>query len=297
MSIILPTYNRASLIGETIESVVAQTYKNWELIIVDDGSDDSTESVVQAFADKRITYHKLSHSGFIGKVRNYGIKNSNGELIAFHDSDDLWRADKLVIQINLLSKYPEAFFVLSNGDKFGDGSIPTPDYENVFFGNLFLPILQYERFPFYSPTFLFKKTVMEQTDLLDESVPSSRDIEFFFRVSRNFSGVFTNERLVKIRKHSKNTSEKFNTASYYNNLRVLDSFLQRKLISKRTFSAVASRYHYKLGLQQLNAHPKEALRQFFSCAKIRPSYLKAYARFAQSLLGTVVKRKNLHHAG
>src|SRR5687767_9877323 len=105
VSIILPTYNRAEFIGETIDCILHQTYGNWELIIVDDGSDDGTEQVINKFQDKRIRFFKAGRIGIGGRIKNTGIHQSSGEFLAFIDSDDLWAHTKLEKQVNALLEY------------------------------------------------------------------------------------------------------------------------------------------------------------------------------------------------
>lgn len=99
VSVIMPTYNHAKFIGNAIESVLGQSYKNLELIIVDNYSEDDTEKIVASFADKRIKYLKFKNHGIIAASRNYGIKNSQGKYIAFLDSDDIWHYSKLEKQL------------------------------------------------------------------------------------------------------------------------------------------------------------------------------------------------------
>ena len=91
ISIITPTYNRADLISETIRSVLAQSYSDFEWIIVDDGSEDETEIIVKGFNDLRIKYFILPHSARLPFIRNYGVKKAKGDYIALMDSDDLWK--------------------------------------------------------------------------------------------------------------------------------------------------------------------------------------------------------------
>lgn len=91
----MPTYNRAYTIQNAIRSVVDQTFKDWELIIADDGSTDGTYRVVESFANPRIKYLTLPHTGFVSKVRNAGNKEAQGELIVVHDSDDQAFPDRL----------------------------------------------------------------------------------------------------------------------------------------------------------------------------------------------------------
>ena len=124
VSIILPTFNRAKFIVETIESIRNQTYQNWELIIVDDGSDDNTEGLISKINDERIQFYKAGRIGINGKIKNIGLKIASGELIAFIDSDDLWASTKLEKQVTALQQYPEAGFSLTGGYNFKKPSEP-----------------------------------------------------------------------------------------------------------------------------------------------------------------------------
>ena len=102
VSIIMPNYNGAKYIKETIESVLAQTYQNWELIIVDDCSTDDSVEIVKSFDDKRIRLlHNEENSG-AAVSRNYALREANGKWIAFLDSDDLWSNDKLSKQLSFM---------------------------------------------------------------------------------------------------------------------------------------------------------------------------------------------------
>ncbi len=94
-SIILPTFNREKVLGRSISSIINQTYSEWELIIIDNMSIDSTSEIVKNFKDSRIKYFSISNNGLIAKSRNFGISKSSGEFIAFIDSDDWWKKDKL----------------------------------------------------------------------------------------------------------------------------------------------------------------------------------------------------------
>ena len=104
ISVIIPTYNRLPLLKEAITSVQEQTYTNWELIIVDDGSTDGTVEFIQQITDPKIHLIAFSHTGHIGQLINEGVNNSIGEWLAFLDSDDLWLPQKLELQIHLLKK-------------------------------------------------------------------------------------------------------------------------------------------------------------------------------------------------
>ena len=102
VSIIVPTYNRSKLLIKTIDSIFNQSYDNFELIVVSDGSNDDTKEKLSQIKDKRLNFIQLKKNyGYPAKARNEGIKNSNGSLIAFCDDDDLWEKDKLKRQIKI----------------------------------------------------------------------------------------------------------------------------------------------------------------------------------------------------
>lgn len=110
VSVIMPSYNTAKYIAQSIESVMMQTYKNWELIIVDDASTDETENVVAPYlADKRIRYLKNEVNSGVAVSRNYAIRQAKGKWIAFLDSDDLWLPTKLEKQLDFMKANKYAF--------------------------------------------------------------------------------------------------------------------------------------------------------------------------------------------
>ena len=104
VSIIMPSYNTAKYISETICSVLQQTYSNWELIIVDDCSSDNTDEVVAEFKDKRIRYYKNEKNSGAAVSRNRALREAKGKWIAFLDSDDLWKSEKLEHQLIFMKK-------------------------------------------------------------------------------------------------------------------------------------------------------------------------------------------------
>ena len=105
VSIIMPSYNTGKYIEKTINSVLSQTYENWELIIVDDCSDDNTDDAVKPYlSDERIKYFKNEKNCGAAVSRNYALKQAKGKWIAFLDSDDLWASDKLKKQIAFMEK-------------------------------------------------------------------------------------------------------------------------------------------------------------------------------------------------
>lgn len=104
VSVIIPTYNHARYLGRALQSVVDQTYVNWEVIVIDNHSTDNTDELVASFSDPRITYLKIHNNGIIARSRNKGINIAKGEWIAFLDSDDWWAVEKLKILFDSISE-------------------------------------------------------------------------------------------------------------------------------------------------------------------------------------------------
>jgi glycosyltransferase involved in cell wall biosynthesis len=285
ISVVVPTYNRAHLLGQTIQSVLAQTYTHWELIIVDDGSDDDTESLLEAFHEARIKYFRLDHTGILGKVRNYGIQRCSGQFVAFLDSDDLWRPDKLHLQLSLFQQYPKAIFTFSNADRFGPGSINPPDHPCLFVGNVFRSVLFEEKFCIYMPSLVFKKIALEKTGLMQEGWKGGGDVDFFFRLAYHFNGIFTNERLIRIRSHEHSTSRRLGDLSYYELMEMYIAFYKQQWLSKKELKFLLGRIHYKMGLAFYSRRKKmESFKSFVKYFTLAPLHWKGWVRMLQVFL-------------
>jgi len=112
-SIIIPLYNKANTIGKAIESVLAQTYGNYEIIVVDDGSTDNSCEVVSQYDDKNIRLIRQKNAG-VSAARNRGVSESRSEYVAFLDADDFWDTDYLEVQLRLISQYPQCEMYATN---------------------------------------------------------------------------------------------------------------------------------------------------------------------------------------
>lgn len=124
VSVVVPTYNRADLVSDTLESVAAQTFTDWECIVVDDGSTDGTRAVVEQFVarDSRFRY-VWQENASASAARNHGLRLARGEFVTFLDSDDLFVPDKLEWQVGALERDPGAVLVYGNTFQFQDGDI------------------------------------------------------------------------------------------------------------------------------------------------------------------------------
>jgi len=122
VSIIMPSYNTAPYIAESIQSVIDQTYKDWELIIVDDCSTDNTDEVITSLHDERIRYFKNKKNGGAAVSRNKALRKAKGKWIAFLDSDDLWNPEKLEKQIAFMKENGYAFSYTNYEEIDADGN-------------------------------------------------------------------------------------------------------------------------------------------------------------------------------
>ncbi len=228
VSIIIPTYNRANYIAQTIESVRSQTYKNWELIVVDDGSVDATDKVVASFNDSRIQYTKVNHLGIGGAVKNIGIKKLSGELLAFIDSDDLWSEAKLERQVSALQDYPDAHFCLTNGYNFKEISKPVDFFykqqEGLRFDNLFISCFKSEVAGF-TQALMFKRECLHTIGLFKE-VKSFSDSDFIVALAKQFKGLILYEPLVYRRLHEDNYIGSTWEKSYYEGIEIIQNYKQ-----------------------------------------------------------------------
>ena len=115
ISVIVPTYNRGTLLGRAIRSVLEQSYRNIEVIVVDDASNDNSDMIIKGFSDKRLFYIRHDRNMGGAEARNTGIKAAKGEYIAFQDSDDEWVKDKLEKQIQVFNSANENIGVVHSG--------------------------------------------------------------------------------------------------------------------------------------------------------------------------------------
>ena len=200
VSVIIPTYNSAQYIAEAIESVLAQTYKDYEIIVVDDGSIDNTREVLKPFMDKIIYVYK--ENGGQASARNLGIKMSKGEYIAFLDSDDIWLPQKLELQVELLDSRPEVGLVYSDNYRFTDdegiiglGSQRVQGLSGMVFNSLFLknfiPTL----------TVMVRRKCLDDVGLFDESkhIVHSEDYDLWLRIAKKYEIAYIDKPLAKYR--------------------------------------------------------------------------------------------------
>lgn len=189
ISVIIPTYNRAHLIKRSATSVLNQTYKNLELIIVDDGSTDNTKEVIDSLNDKRIVYVKQENQG-VSMARNNGVAIAKGEYIAFQDSDDVWHLDKLEKQLFALQEN-NADIIFCKILKIGNlRKMKEPSY--IKEGFLPKNILPFNFFPQSS----LGKTEIFKNNFFDKTIQGIEDFDLAIRIHKKYSIYCINDALI-----------------------------------------------------------------------------------------------------
>ncbi|MBD3305087.1 glycosyltransferase, partial [candidate division KSB3 bacterium] len=183
VSVIIPTYNRAAFLKTAIDSVLNQTYPDFELLVIDDGSTDHTPQVIDQY-DSRLTYHVQSNHG-VSHARNVGIRASSGEYIAFLDSDDAWLPHKLDQQIAVMTEHPDLQLCHTEEIWIRRGVRVNPKKKHQKpFGYIFpycLPLCV------VSPSaVMLRRTLFETVGDFDEMLPACEDYDLWLRISKDY---------------------------------------------------------------------------------------------------------------
>jgi teichuronic acid biosynthesis glycosyltransferase TuaG len=213
VSIIMPAYNASRHIAESVQSVLAQTYPHWELLVVDDGSTDDTAEVVHRFvaSDARVRYFSRPNGGQAA-ARNTGLREARGDLVAFLDADDLWLPEKLESQLAVLDS-TGAHLVYCDGYVFyDDGSPDRADFFAVVPGaadaaTMLRLLYAYNRIPTLSV--VVRREALDRVGMFDESrrIQNCEDYDLWLRMARagcSFYGM--PEKLMRYRRHAQSTT-------------------------------------------------------------------------------------------
>ena len=208
VSVIIPAYNAASHIGETLDSVLCQTYPRREIIVVDDGSTDDTPRCLEPYRSS-IHYIGQENAG-VGAARNAGLKTASGDYIAFLDADDLWLPEKLEVQLEGAKKHPESGLIACDGIRFDgtgargklfgeslakrlhaatEGEVTGYVYRDLIKGNLISAPVQT----------LIPRSVVENMGPMLEDVHTCEDWDYYLRIALTYPITFHRHLLVRYR--------------------------------------------------------------------------------------------------
>lgn len=249
VSVIIRTYNRAHYLEQAIDSVLGQTFRDFELVVVDDGSTDATRQVLMQHAEQLSPIY-LSHTGNPAVAFNVGVRAGRGELIAFLDDDDIWLSHKVEAQVGLLDQNHRAGFAYGNVRLlYSDGHLSAPVLtpKQIVNGSVLTTIVR--NMCIHPSTILFRRRCLEQVELPDEKQPVAETLFFSLRLAQVSDAVCTAEPIALVRVHPHQLSGELNLANYQAAVRALELLLQdRTLSSLVRFEAHKSiaRYHTHL---------------------------------------------------
>lgn len=235
ISVIIPAYNREKVIERSVRSVLAQDYQNIEVIVVDDCSTDNTVSVVQAIRDSRLRLVRQQQNQGACAARNVGIALAKGQVIAFNDSDDSWREDKLTQQLLALEHNDVDVVFCKIRKNFLDTT--HQEFPNLAEGEV--PYAQLIESSKCSTQTLMGKAEVFKNVLFDETVPRMQDFDFVIRAGEKFKFYFLNETLVDVYLQSDSI-----TSTDTQKLYAIHAFLAKKY--ERLFSQYPSFAEYLL---------------------------------------------------
>ena len=265
VSVIIPAYNAECFIADTLESVFAQTYTPIEVIVIDDGSTDTTAAIVRAKFPQARLFQKPN--GGVSSARNLGIRMATGCFVAFLDADDLWLHDKLLKQVNLLSQHPDIAWCYCDCQYFR-GDRRNVKYRlsmvaNPYQGNILRPLFL-ENF-ISSPTPLIKREVFEHVGFFDERIHIAEDWDMWLRIARSYVVAYLPEHLALYRQYSQTScvAETGNKKYLEANLCVLTVARERDSDKLSCLYAQAkSNVYFKIGLRLI----RQGLKQKGRCA-------------------------------
>jgi glycosyltransferase involved in cell wall biosynthesis len=285
VSVIIPTYNRALLLGRAIQSILNQTYQNFEIIVVDDCSSDDTEKVINGFYDKRMRYIRHEERKGANAARNTGIKSATGRYIAFQDSDDEWLPEKLEKQVRAFKDGPSDLGVVYTSYWMLEDDRKTycpPSYIKQKDGNIHDVLLETNFIS--TPTAVVKKECFEIAGMFDEGLPRLQEWELWIRISKHYCFKHIDEPLVKTYLQPDSISRNMN-ALIVAQKRVFEKYFEE--ISKKP--ELLGKHYFGIGtLLCLNGEIEEGRSYFFKAIKTYPFNMKLLFSTLFSLLGLSV---------
>jgi glycosyltransferase involved in cell wall biosynthesis/GT2 family glycosyltransferase/tetratricopeptide (TPR) repeat protein len=229
-SVVIPVYNQGELLREAIDSIINQTFTDWEILIVNDGSTDNTKAIMEEYAarEKRIRCFYKENGGTASAL-NMGIKNTLGEWICWLSSDDMYEPDKLEIHEKYIRKYPSIKFFYSHFYYYNDEtkektepglwfSIPPREFQvsHFFLGNYV-----------HGNSFAAHRSVFEKVGMFDATLRQGQDFDMWLRIAAKFESFYINKRTCITRFHAGQDTNAFPDGMYYDSARSCINFLNR----------------------------------------------------------------------
>ena len=248
ISVIVPAYNVERTILETVESVQQQTFSDFELIVINDGSTDRTLKLLNTVKDPRLKVFSYTNGG-LPTARNRGISHATGEFLAFLDADDLWTPDKLELQLAALQQHPEAGVAYSwTYFKDEQGVHSYADESNRFEGNVYADLLV-KNFLHNGSNPLIRKQAIESVGEFDPTLKSCEDWEFYLRLAAKWHFVLVPKPQILYRQSSGSMSSKVEVMEKYL-LIVIERAFESAPLELQFLKPQSLTWVYKYGAQQ-----------------------------------------------
>jgi glycosyltransferase involved in cell wall biosynthesis len=247
VSVILPTFQRAHLVSESIESVLSQTYPNWELIVIDDGSTDNSFEIIKSYIkkDKRIKYLKQQNKG-VAAARNAGLKKTTGGYIAFIDSDDVWLNNKLEKQVTLMEKKLDCMLLAGDVGYPQGGTFflrhplpPKTNFESLFLRNYVA-----------TSTVMLRKKILDLLGCFKEEFKVCEDYDLWLRIALNSHIEVIPDVLAQYRNQPDSLTT--DRLVYLKSLLKLKSIYPKQIKSLAWKDRYSGYYRYKLAFYKLS---------------------------------------------
>jgi glycosyltransferase involved in cell wall biosynthesis len=261
MSVIVPTYNAERTIRETITSVLQQTFSDFELIVINDGSTDRTLELLNTVKDPRVKTFSYPNGG-VPVARNHGLSHATGEFITFLDADDLWTPDKLELQLATLQQHPEAGVVYSWAYYMDEEGESFHAENPIFFeGNVYAELLVRD-FIVSGSNCLIRRQAIESVGEFDPSIPGADDWDYWIRLALHWPFVVVPKLQIFYRQSSGSVSSKVE-AMEKNNLRVIEKGFQAAPpeIQSLKNQSLANTYRYSAHLYLTRVGSGDAAKQ------------------------------------
>jgi glycosyltransferase involved in cell wall biosynthesis len=277
VSVVIPTYNRAEYLPRAIDSVLDQTFSDFELVVVDDASTDETSQIIREYTDGRLGYIQFDENAGANAARNAGIRAAAGEFISFLDSDDAFRQRNLELTTDRLQRASsECAGVFTSHTYIQGGEIvnvsDAPEGEISYEGMRENPIGGFS-------AVMLRSSVLDDVGMLDENLVSHQDIDLFLRILRHQTMIGIDEILVDYYIHGERIS-----SDPERRLRGQEQFLQKH--EGDLPSLMMGRIHYARALK--HAHLSElrtAQREFLRAIRVNPNKLRYYYHLGATLFG------------
>ncbi len=292
VSVIIPTYNCSAYLSEAINGVLAQSFQDFEIIIIDDGSTDSTQTLVKSFQEKypaRISYLRQENQG-VAIARNTGIEHAIGEYIALLDADDYWTPNHLEEEIKLISADRSIGLVHANITRIdGDGMIiDIPFRDQRYLNGFIFEHLFVRRAHISCSTVLFRKTCIKKCGLFDPYLSrlGCEDRDYWLRIAKDFKVVYIPKELTFYRVLSNSLSrqhDKMIKARLY----IIDKYIPANSLNQALRKkALAKVYRDQADEFLISGQPVLARAQYQQSLKYYPFDAFAWINLGKSLLPT-----------